>query len=77
MAFEDDITRHAEQIKARLPFIKGEGAAKQSLVTVAFQALASFPSGLLSDSALHFAHRTSHALWLPWTPRNTRRVVLA
>ncbi|CAN5622909.1 type I restriction endonuclease [soil metagenome] len=39
MAFEDDITRHAEQIKTRLPFIKGEEAAKQSLVVPFLQVL--------------------------------------
>ena len=39
MAFEDEITRHAEQIKTRLPFIKGEEAAKQALVVPFLQVL--------------------------------------
>jgi len=39
MAFEDEITRHAEQIKARLPFIKGEEGAKQALVIPFLQVL--------------------------------------
>jgi hypothetical protein len=39
MAFEDEITRHAEQIKVRLPHIKGEEAAKQALVVPLLQVL--------------------------------------
>jgi hypothetical protein len=39
MAFEDDIIRHAEQIKVRLPYIKGEEATKQSLVVPLLQVL--------------------------------------
>ena len=39
MAFEDEIIRHAEQIKVRLPYIKGEEAAKQSLVVPLLQVL--------------------------------------
>lgn len=39
MAFEDDITRHAEHIKTRLPFVKGEEAAKQSLIVPFLQVL--------------------------------------
>ena len=39
MAFEDDIIRHAEQIKVRLPHIKGEEAAKQALVVPFLQVL--------------------------------------
>ncbi len=39
MAFEDEITRHAEQIKTRLPFIKGEEATKQALVMPFLQVL--------------------------------------
>lgn len=39
MAFEDEIIRHAEQIKVRLPHIKGEEAAKQALVIPLLQVL--------------------------------------
>jgi len=39
MAFEEDITRHAEQIKTRLPHIKGEEASKQALVVPFLQVL--------------------------------------
>lgn len=39
MAFEDDLTRHAEQIKVRLPHIKGEEGTKQALVVPFLQVL--------------------------------------
>ena len=39
MAFEDDITRHADQIKSRLPYIKGEEATKQAIVVPLLQVL--------------------------------------
>ena len=39
MAFEDEIIRHVEQIKTRLPFIKGEEATKQALVVPFLQVL--------------------------------------
>lgn len=39
MAFEEEIARHADQIKTRLPFIKGEEAAKQALVIPLLQVL--------------------------------------
>ena len=39
MGFEDEINRHAEQIKSRLPYVKGEEAAKQALVVPLLQVL--------------------------------------
>jgi hypothetical protein len=39
MAFEEDIQRHAEQVKGRLPHIKGEEATKQALVIPFLQLL--------------------------------------
>jgi len=39
MAFEDDFARHIDQIKARLPHIRGEEATKQSLVIPLFHVL--------------------------------------
>jgi hypothetical protein len=39
MAFEDEIIRHGEQIKVRLPHVKGEEAAKQALVVPLLQLL--------------------------------------
>jgi predicted type IV restriction endonuclease len=39
MAFEEDVLRHAEQVKARLPHIHGEEATKQALVIPFFQIL--------------------------------------
>jgi predicted type IV restriction endonuclease len=39
MAFEDDFARHVEQIKTRLPHIRGEEATKHSLVVPFFQVL--------------------------------------
>ncbi len=39
MAFEDDVARHADQIKGRLPHIRGEEATKQALVVPLFQVL--------------------------------------
>lgn len=32
MAFHDDLARHAEQVRSRLPHISGEEATKQALV---------------------------------------------
>jgi predicted type IV restriction endonuclease len=39
MAFEDDIARYADQLKSKLPFIKGEEATKQALVVPFLQVL--------------------------------------
>lgn len=39
MAFEDDLARHVDQIKARLPHVRGEEATKQSLVVPLFHVL--------------------------------------
>ncbi len=39
MAFEDDIQRHVEQLKSRLPHVHGEEATKQALVVPFLQVL--------------------------------------
>jgi hypothetical protein len=39
MAFNDDLARHADQIRARLPHIQGEEATKQALVVPFLHAL--------------------------------------
>lgn len=39
MAFPDDLNRHIEQIRTRLPHIKGEEATKQALVIPLLQLL--------------------------------------
>jgi hypothetical protein len=39
MAFEDDVLRHAEQIKTRVAYVKGEEASKQALVVPFLQVL--------------------------------------
>jgi hypothetical protein len=39
MAFEDDVARYADQIKGRLPHIRGEEATKQALVVPLFHVL--------------------------------------
>jgi predicted type IV restriction endonuclease len=39
MAFEEDLARHVDQIKVRLPHIRGEEATKHSLVVPLFQVL--------------------------------------
>jgi len=39
MAFEDDLARHVDQIKARLPHVRGEEATKHSLVVPLFHVL--------------------------------------
>lgn len=39
MAFDDDLARHVEQVRSRLPHIKGEEATKQALVIPLLQLL--------------------------------------
>lgn len=39
MAFEDDLARHVDQIKVRLPHVRGEEATKHSLVVPLFHVL--------------------------------------
>ena len=39
MAFEEDLSRHVEQIKIRLPHVRGEEATKQALIVPLFQLL--------------------------------------
>ena len=39
MAFEDDLARHVDQIKVRVPHVRGEEATKQALVVPLFQVL--------------------------------------
>jgi hypothetical protein len=39
MAFEDDLARHVDQIKTRLPHVRGEEATKHSLVVPLFHVL--------------------------------------
>jgi hypothetical protein len=39
MAFQDDLSRHVEQIRSRLPHIRGEEATKQALIIPLLQLL--------------------------------------